>query len=177
MRSRVALAVVLVTSACGRPQATESSVRTAPSLPDSATTTTGSTTAAATTGSTTAAATSADAPTSAAAAATSTTTRSAPPVVYPWRPTSTDRLDVRFSPPQGFTRDDAPAGSFAAFLRTLPLLPPDALVVDYRGAPLYDDGRHANIAAVVDIDVGRADLQQCADSVLRLHAEWRYTLG
>jgi hypothetical protein len=70
-----------------------------------------------------------------------------------------------------------PPRSFGAFLRTLPLLPPGARVVDYAGAPLYDDGHHPNIAAVVDLDVGAKDLQQCADSVLRLHAEWRYGRG
>jgi hypothetical protein len=68
-------------------------------------------------------------------------------------------------------------GSFASFLRTLPLLPPGTPVVDYRGAPLYEGGHHPNIAAVVDLDVGRADLQQCADSILRLDAEWRYGRG
>jgi hypothetical protein len=65
-------------------------------------------------------------------------------------------------------------GSFGAFLRTLPLLPPGALVLDYRGTPLYQGGKHPNIAAVVDIDVGAQDLQQCADSVLRMHAEWSF---
>ncbi|MBS2020527.1 MAG: hypothetical protein JST00_47165 [Deltaproteobacteria bacterium] len=97
--------------------------------------------------------------------------------VYPWRPTATERLDVRFPAPDGFMRADAAEGTFAAFLRTLPLLPRGAKVVDYRGAPLYDDGRHPNIAAVVDIDVGHRDLQQCADAIIRLHAEWRYGRG
>jgi hypothetical protein len=98
--------------------------------------------------------------------------------VYPWGPTATDRLDGRFaSPPAGFERVPAPAGSFAAFLRTLPLLPEGAAVVDFRGTPLHDGGHHPNIVAVVDLDVGNRDLQQCADSILRLHAEWRYGTG
>jgi len=33
------------------------------------------------------------------------------------------------------------------------------------------------IAAVVDLDVGRDDLQQCADAVIRMNAEWRYGRG
>jgi hypothetical protein len=33
------------------------------------------------------------------------------------------------------------------------------------------------VAAVVDIDVGDADLEQCADFVLRFDAEWRYGRG
>ncbi|MGC4079508.1 MAG: DUF4846 domain-containing protein [Rubrivivax sp.] len=84
---------------------------------------------------------------------------------------------MRFEPPRGFTRVDTEEGSFGAFLRTLPLLPAGTKVVDYRGAPLYNDGRHPNVAAIVDIDVGDKDLQQCADAVIRMHAEWRYGRG
>lgn len=98
--------------------------------------------------------------------------------IYAWRPTATERLDERFrSPPLGFVRSAAPRGSFAAFLRSLPLLPEGSPVVDYRGERLYDRGHHPNIAAVVDLDIGERDLQQCADTVLRLHAEWRYGRG
>lgn len=96
---------------------------------------------------------------------------------YAWHPTATDHLDARFAAPAGFTRDAAPEKSFAAFLRSLPLLPADAKVVDYRGTPLYQDGHHPNIAAVVDLDVGTANLQQCADAIIRLDAEWRYGAG
>jgi hypothetical protein len=97
--------------------------------------------------------------------------------VYPWKPTATERLDARFAPPNGFTRVEVSGGSFGAFLRTLPLLPAGSKVVDYRGAPLYDDGHHPNVAAVVDIDVGDQNLQQCADAIIRLNAEWRYGRG
>lgn len=100
--------------------------------------------------------------------------------VYPWGPTAApaDRLDVRFpSPPSGFARADVTDGSFASMLRSLPLAPEGALVVDYRGIPLYDHGKHWGIAAVADIDVGSKDLQHCADAIIRLHAEWRYGRG
>ncbi len=99
---------------------------------------------------------------------------SPPALSYPWKPTATDRLALRFSAPPGFARVQVPKDSFASFLRDLPLLPDSALVVDYLQRPLYNDGRHPNIAAVIDIDVGTQDLQQCADAILRLHAEWRY---
>lgn len=100
--------------------------------------------------------------------------------VYPWSPTAAaaDRLDVRFAdPPPGFTRVDVDEGTFGAMLRTLPLTPVGTKAVDYRGVPLYGTGAHANVAAVVDVDVGEKDLQHCADAIIRLHAEWRYGLG
>lgn len=98
-------------------------------------------------------------------------------VVHPWpHAEGAERLDARFrKPPAGFTRVPVADGSLPAFLRALPLAPEGTKVVDYRGQPLYADGHHPGIAAVVDIDVGTRDLQQCADAVYRLHAEWRYT--
>jgi hypothetical protein len=59
----------------------------------------------------------------------------------------------------------------------LPLQAAGAPVVDYRGTPLHDHGRHPSIVAVADLDIGSKDLQHCADVILRLHAEWRYGKG
>jgi hypothetical protein len=102
-----------------------------------------------------------------------------PPVraVYPWHPTATERLDVRFAAPTGFARVTTEEGSFGDFLRTLPLLPDGAPVVDYRGAKLHDEGHHPSIAAVADLDIGDKNLQHCADVIIRLDAEWRYSRG
>jgi hypothetical protein len=97
--------------------------------------------------------------------------------IYPWGPASRERLDARFAVPPGFRRVDNEPGSFGEFLRTLPLLPDGAPVVDFRGRRLHDDGHHANISAVADLDVGARDLQHCADAIVRLHAEWRYGKG
>ena len=96
---------------------------------------------------------------------------------HPWSFVSAETLEARTTPPAGFTRAAVDDASFGAFLRTLPMAPSDAKVTDYRGAPLYQDGRHENIAGVVDVDIGSRDLQQCADAVLRMHAEWRYGKG
>jgi len=98
-------------------------------------------------------------------------------VTVPWATTSTEPLEARFKPPAGFARVPAAPGSFAAFLRGLPLAPAGAPVLDFAGRKLYEEGRHPNIAAVVDLDVGGRDLQQCADAIVRLDAEWRYARG
>lgn len=99
---------------------------------------------------------------------------------HPWRasePAPAERLDGRYAPPAGFKRVDVAPRSFGAFLRSLPLAPAGTKVVDFAGRSLHEDGHHPNIAAVVDIDVGTSDLQQCADAIIRMHAEWRYGLG
>jgi hypothetical protein len=77
----------------------------------------------------------------------------------------------RFMPPAGFARLPAEADSFAAFLRSLPLKSAGTKV-------RYFDGREKDpdevYEAVVDLSLGRRDLQQCADAVIRLRAEYLY---
>ena len=62
-----------------------------------------------------------------------------------------------------------PADSFAAWLRRLPLLPSDARVYLFDGRLKGNQNAHM---AVVDMDVGTRNLQQCADAVMRLRAEY-----
>ncbi|GAA4343896.1 DUF4846 domain-containing protein [Flaviaesturariibacter amylovorans] len=82
-------------------------------------------------------------------------------------------VETRFAAPAGFTRSAAAPGSFGAYLRSLKLKPAGSPVHYYNGAI---KGRHVH-AAVVDLDVGTRDLQQCADAVMRLRAEWLYAQG
>lgn len=98
---------------------------------------------------------------------------------YSWGPNANDdRLNVRFAaPPAGFTRVETASDSFGRFLRALPLQAEGSPVVDYRGNPLHTNGKHPNIVAVADLDVGSKDLQHCADVIIRLHGEWRYGKG
>ncbi len=91
---------------------------------------------------------------------------------YPWLQGATpDSLVRRIQPPAGFRRIPVPDLSFAAWLRGLPLRP---------GKPpvLLHDGRHKTYqgahVAVVQMDVGRKNLQQCADAVIRLRAEYLF---
>ena len=97
---------------------------------------------------------------------------------YPWL---TDARPIRplaeaLPPPGGFTRVPLEADSFGAWLRGLPLRPAGAPVRDFRGQELLA-GQHQALAAVAELDVGRVDLQQCADSLIRLHAEWLWSRG
>jgi len=77
-----------------------------------------------------------------------------------------------FAVPDGFLRVAAEDGSFGKWLRHLPLKPSDSGVVLHDGRPVAD---HDTVAAVIDIDVGRSDLQQCADAVMRLRAEYLFS--
>jgi hypothetical protein len=116
-----------------------------------------------------------------ATAAPSVTSVDAAP--YPWHadpsiPTlaATEALAARFAPPPGFARVDVPEGSFGSWLRHLPLAPRGTPVRSFSGAQhLPADHRH--IAAGTPLDVGARDLQQCADAIMRLHAEWLWHQG
>jgi len=85
-----------------------------------------------------------------------------------------DALSARIAPPEGYERVAVEEGSFAAWLHGLPLLPGRPAVKLHDGR---DKGRQDVHEAVVDIDVGTADLQQCADAVIRLRAEYLYASG
>jgi hypothetical protein len=95
---------------------------------------------------------------------------------YPWleKTSAGDTLSTRFAPPLGYERPPAIAGSFQDWLRHLPLKPGKPDVYHYNGQPKRTQNVHA---AVVDIDVGTRDLQQCADAVMRLRAEYLYAFG
>jgi hypothetical protein len=91
-------------------------------------------------------------------------------------PVPVDTLASRFASPDGCERAPLEARSFGAWLRDLPLAAPDTAVRSYDGS-LIRPADDPHVAAVVAIDVGRADLQQCADLVVRFHAEWRWSEG
>ena len=119
----------------------------------------------------------------AATAAAKTSTRGPDTSSYPWHADpsvqpleAVDRLEDRFAAPPGFVRVPLPADSFGAWLRDLPLAAAGTPVRSYDGR-LLRSGDDARVAAVATLDVGKADLQQCADAVIRLHAEWSWSRG
>lgn len=79
----------------------------------------------------------------------------------------------RFGVPQGFTRVDTEEESFAYYLQHLPLKPDGAKVKYYDGREKLKDV----YLAVVNFSLGERDLQQCADGVMRLRAEYLYAKG
>ncbi|MFA6034730.1 MAG: DUF4846 domain-containing protein [Myxococcota bacterium] len=83
-------------------------------------------------------------------------------------------IESRIPVPEGSVREPVAAGSFGEWLRKLPLKPSDTPVRFYDGRLKQNQNVHC---AVVDIDVGDADLQQCADAVIRLRAEYLFSTG
>ena len=72
--------------------------------------------------------------------------------------------------PPGYERIQVPEASFADYLRNLPLRK-DNTVYLYSKQPKLNQRAHY---AVIDISTGEKDLQQCADALMRLRAEYFY---
>lgn len=78
-------------------------------------------------------------------------------------------IEKRFRVPNGFERSPEVESSFGHYLRNLPLKEHGSLALFFDGNPkekekVYD--------AVVDLPIGKKDLHQCADAVMRLRAEY-----
>ncbi|QTA85309.1 DUF4846 [Desulfonema magnum] len=76
--------------------------------------------------------------------------------------------------PEGYQRTAVSPGSFESWLRHLPVKNGNHPVYLFNGQKKSDQEVHV---AVIDIDVGNKDLQQCADAVIRLRAEYFYSMG
>jgi uncharacterized protein DUF4846 len=85
-------------------------------------------------------------------------------------------LEERFPAPPGYKRVKVAPGSFAEWLRGLPLAPEGTPVKSFDGRETLaasDD----YLASVVAIDTGTPDLQQSSDVIIRLHAEYLWSRG
>lgn len=82
-----------------------------------------------------------------------------------------DSVLSRFKVPEGYHQVSADPGSFQDYLEQLPLKPAGSHTLTYKGKIASTD---PFTAAVVDMSVGKEDLQQCADAVMRLRAEYLY---
>jgi len=90
-----------------------------------------------------------------------------PPIINPDGTT----IATRINPPQGYKRETLDSTSFGYYLRNFPLIKHDSKVYQYDGKEKWNANVHE---AVLNIDVGDKDLQQCADAVMRLRAEYLY---
>ncbi len=95
---------------------------------------------------------------------------------YRWLPadSSIEPLASRFAPPAGFQRVPVAPDSWAYWLRHLPLLPPQTPVYTREG-DIVLAGDDPFLGAVIDIDVRR--YQECADTIMRLRAEYLLQAG
>lgn len=83
-------------------------------------------------------------------------------------------LESRINPPEGYKRKNASADSFTEFMRKQKLKPDGSRIMLYNGTEKgYQDAQ----AAVFAMDIGDKDLQQCADSVFRVYAEYLWKIG
>jgi hypothetical protein len=94
---------------------------------------------------------------------------------YPWLDhPAPDTIESRYTPPSGFVRTKEEEKSFGTWLRRLPLLKGRPKVLLFNGEEKGNQEAHD---AVADMDVGSRDLQQCADAVIRLYAEFLRSQG
>lgn len=79
----------------------------------------------------------------------------------------------RFSTPEGYEWINEKPDSFGYFLENFNLKPYGSQILKYDGTPISTQYLHE---AVFDIDTGNKDLQQCADAVIRLRAEYLFKI-
>jgi hypothetical protein len=85
---------------------------------------------------------------------------------------STMPKDINEIPlPEGYKRIEIPRGSLGEWLRQIKLRKDDTVYL-FNGTPKTDQTLHY---AVLDISTGKKDLQQCADAIMRLKAEYFFS--
>jgi hypothetical protein len=94
-------------------------------------------------------------------------------ISYPWlnRVKYIETIENRFLPPSGFKRIKVASGSFAQWLRGLPLLPEGSPITDYQGK-IIKKADDSTLAAVVNYDIQNKKLEQCIDIIVRFRAEY-----
>lgn len=83
-------------------------------------------------------------------------------------------LQTRILTPEGYSRVPAEAGSLTEFIREYPLKEDGSPVLLYDGR---EKGNQSVHQAVFALPIEAVDLQQCADSVMRIYAEYYYQTG
>ena len=83
-------------------------------------------------------------------------------------------LETRIFVPEGYTRTEQEAGSLGTFLRNFNMKADGAEVLLYNGTKKANQSDHV---AVFALPIENWDLQQCADSVMRMYGEYFWSSG
>ncbi len=94
-------------------------------------------------------------------------------IKYHWTTDFDDKTSLinQIPVPQNYKRVKPKSGSFQQWLQFLPLFPKGTKVKTYEGSLKSNQSAHKR---VVNIDIGKRDLQQCADAVMRLRSEYLF---
>jgi len=83
-------------------------------------------------------------------------------------------MESRINVPTGFARVPSDQKELTTFLRNLKLKPSGSKVMLYNGE---EKGNQDAQAAVFALPIGNKNLQQCADSAIRIYAEYYWSIG
>lgn len=78
-------------------------------------------------------------------------------------------IQTRFAAPKGYDWESFHEDTFQNYLVNFPLKPENFPIRNYKDVPISKQYHHE---AILDIDVGNKDLQQCADAWIRLYSEY-----
>lgn len=82
------------------------------------------------------------------------------------------QLYTRILPPDGYVRPKTEEGSLLEYLRAFPVKEDGSPVLLYDGTEKWNQDAHV---AVLELPIEAQDLQQCADSIMRMYAEYFLT--
>ena len=80
-------------------------------------------------------------------------------------------IKERFSPPENYSWVEEKPDSFGYYLENFNLKKYGSPILKYDGTEIATQNLHE---AIFDIDTGTKDLQQCADAIIRLRAEYLF---
>ena len=81
-------------------------------------------------------------------------------------------IETRYNVPMGYKRVNVEKGNFAEFLRNQKLKPYGEKALYYNGKEKPNSGIYDS---VLDVEIGKQDLHQCADAIMLLRAEYLYS--
>lgn len=82
-------------------------------------------------------------------------------------------IKKRFPTPEGYAYVNVHQNSFEEYIENFPLKKYGSPILKYAGTEIETQHLHE---AIFDIDTGTKDLQQCADAIIRLRAEYLFKM-